>query len=45
MVLHAYNPRTWKEGTGGALGLPEHPDLHSEFQTSQGYIVTPCIKI
>lgn len=34
MVMHACNPSTWEVETGA----PRHPQLHSKFEASFGYI-------
>jgi hypothetical protein len=41
--VHNYNPSTADTEAGG-LQVRGQPDLHSEFQASQGYTVRSCLK-
>lgn len=41
---HAFNPRTWEAEATGCVRVRDQPDLHDEFQDSQGYILRPCLK-
>lgn len=42
MVTHACHPSNWEVEAGGS-GVEGHPQLHNEFETSQGN-VRPCLK-
>jgi hypothetical protein len=43
VVVHAFNPSTWKTEAGGFLGRGQ-PGLQSEFQDSQNYTEKPCLE-
>jgi hypothetical protein len=45
VVTHNFNPNTHESEACGSLWVWGQPDLHSEFQASQSYIVRPCLKI
>lgn len=36
---HAFKFSTWEEEAGRNLWVQGQPDLHSEYQDSQGYII------
>jgi hypothetical protein len=38
-VVHTFNPTTQEGGLVDLCGIPGYPDLYSEFQASQGYII------
>jgi hypothetical protein len=44
VVVHAFNPSTWEEETGGSLEVLGLPGLCSEFQAIQSYNVRPCLQ-
>lgn len=44
-VVHAFNPNTWEAKTGRSLLVWSKPTQHNEFQSSQIYIVIPCLKM
>jgi hypothetical protein len=43
VVVHAFNPSTWKAEAGGFLSSSQ-PGLQSEFQDSEGYTEKPCLE-
>ena len=43
--MRSFKPSTEEAGAGGSLLVQEQPDLQSEFQDSQGYIIERlCLK-
>ena len=42
MMVHAFNPSTWKAEAGGSLS--SRPAWSTEFQDSQDYIEKPCLE-
>jgi hypothetical protein len=44
VVVHTFNPSTDEVETGISLVNSRPPDLHREFQRSQGYIERPYLK-
>lgn len=45
MMMRTCNPNLWEVKVGGLLQDQGQPGLHSEFQTTQDYVVRPCLKI
>jgi hypothetical protein len=44
VAAHAFNPSTQDVEAGGSLRVGGQPELHSEFQASQSYIVRSYLK-
>lgn len=44
MVMHAFDPSTWKADKAGRSLSSGQPGLQSEFQDSQVYTEKPCLQ-